>query len=162
MMVTMLLCGLWHGPSWTFVIWGGIHGAALTTHRVWTTWNPLASLKDRRLFRFAWTGFAHVLTLGVVVLSMVFFRAQSLSDATAYLNRLLLWSHTGTRLISPYILSAVVGVFLVHLLVNKDRNLAEELPRMSVPSRIIGYASLLLLLVVLGATDSEAFIYFQF
>lgn len=162
MMVTMLLCGLWHGPSWNFVIWGGIHGAALTIHKVWTTWNPLAILKGRRWFGLVWTGFAHALTLGVVVLSMVFFRAQSFSDATVYLHRLLLWSHGGTRLLSPYILSAVAGVALVHWLVNKDRNLAEELPRMSLVPRIAGFASLLLLLVVFGATDSEAFIYFQF
>jgi alginate O-acetyltransferase complex protein AlgI len=162
MMVTMLLCGLWHGPSWTFVIWGGIHGAALAVHKIWTTWNPLASLKERRWFQIAWTGLSHGLTLGIVALSMVFFRAPSLSVATAYLNRLVLWSHSGTRLLSPYILSAVVGVFLVHLLVNKDRNLAEELPQRSLAPRILGYASLLLLLVVFGATDSEAFIYFQF
>lgn len=162
MMVTMLICGLWHGPSWTYVIWGGIHGAALTVHKAWTTTDPLASLKDRRLFQFIWAAFAHALTLSVVVLSMVFFRAQSVSGAAAYLNRMVLWSHSGTRLISPYILSAVAAVFLVHLLVNKDRNLAEELPRMSLPSRIVGYASLILSLVVLGATHSAAFIYFQY
>jgi alginate O-acetyltransferase complex protein AlgI len=162
MMVTMLVCGLWHGPSWTYVIWGGIHGVALTVHKVWTTRNPLAQLNDRRLFQFIWTPFAHMLTLSVVVLSMVFFRAQSVSDAAAYLNRMVFWSHSGTRLISPYILSAVAAVFLVHLLVNKDRNLAEELPRMSLPARIVGYSSLLMLLVVLGATHSAAFIYFQY
>jgi hypothetical protein len=93
---------------------------------------------------------------------MVFFRAQSVSDAAAYLNRMVLWSHSGARLISPYILLAVAAVFLVHLLVNKDRNLAEELPRMCLASRTIGYASALLLLVVLGATHSAAFIYFQY
>jgi alginate O-acetyltransferase complex protein AlgI len=162
MMLTMLLCGLWHGASWNFVIWGVIHGAALTSHRVWVTWNPLAALKNRRAYQWLWPAFSHLLTLGVVVLSMVFFRAQSFADAASYLNRMLSWSHSGTRLISPYILAAVFAVFLVHLLVNKDRNLALELPRMSLFPRIIGFASLLLLLVVLGATDSAAFIYFQF
>jgi alginate O-acetyltransferase complex protein AlgI len=34
MTATMLLCGLWHGPSWNYVIWGGIHGIALAVHRV--------------------------------------------------------------------------------------------------------------------------------
>jgi len=162
MIVTMLLCGLWHGPSWNFIIWGGIHGTALVTHKVWTSLNPLAFLKNSKLFRFVWTGFAHGLTLGVVVLSMVFFRALNFSDADVYLHRLFLWSHSGTRLVSPYILAALFGVFLVHLLVNKDRNLVEELPQMSLTSRILSFASLLWLLVVFGATDSEAFIYFQF
>ena len=132
MTVTMLLCGLWHGASWNYVIWGGIHGVALSIHKIWSTWNPLASIKSHRLVQSGWTGFAHVLTLGVVVFSMIFFRTQSLSDAGAYLHHLVFWSHTGTRLISPYILMAIIAVFLVHLLVNKDRNFAEELPRMSV------------------------------
>ena len=36
LMVTMLLGGLWHGASWTFVFWGLLHGAALVVHRVWS------------------------------------------------------------------------------------------------------------------------------
>lgn len=162
MMATMLLVGLWHGSNWTFVIFGGIHGAALVAHKVWTKWNPLASLKDYRSIQFVWAGFSHMLTLGVVLLSMVFFRARTVSDAVSYLGRMMSWTHSGTRLMSPYILSAVVGVFLVHLLVNKDRNVAEELPQTSLIPRILVYSSLLLLLVVLGATDASPFIYFQF
>jgi D-alanyl-lipoteichoic acid acyltransferase DltB (MBOAT superfamily) len=34
LMVTMLLGGLWHGASWTFVVWGGLHGAGLVFERV--------------------------------------------------------------------------------------------------------------------------------
>ena len=35
LILTMLLCGLWHGASWNFVLWGGIHGTALAIHRAW-------------------------------------------------------------------------------------------------------------------------------
>jgi alginate O-acetyltransferase complex protein AlgI len=47
LMLTMLLGGLWHGASWNFVVWGGLHGAALALHRrigargqrpPWPTW----------------------------------------------------------------------------------------------------------------------------
>jgi alginate O-acetyltransferase complex protein AlgI len=162
MMVTMLLCGLWHGASWTFVIWGGIHGAALTIHKVWSTKNPLGSLASRRSFQWLWVPFSHLLTLGVVVVALIFFRAQSISDAMVYLHRTLVFAHDGIRMISPYILSAIAALVLVHVIVKKDDNFAEKLPRMSPAPRIIGYASLLFLLVVLGATDSSAFIYFQF
>jgi len=162
MMITMLLCGLWHGASWTFVIWGGIHGAALSIHKIWTVKNPLAALQPYRWFQLLWGGFSHVLTLGVVVLGLVFFRAQSITDAMVFLKRTFTWAHGGTHLVSPYILAAVAGLFLVHVVLQKDRNFAEELPKMSLLPRIIGYASLLLLLVVLGATDSSTFIYFQF
>lgn len=34
-MLTMLLGGLWHGASWNFVIWGGLHGLALAAHKLW-------------------------------------------------------------------------------------------------------------------------------
>ena len=36
LMLTMLLGGLWHGASWTFVLWGGLHGLALILHREWS------------------------------------------------------------------------------------------------------------------------------
>jgi alginate O-acetyltransferase complex protein AlgI len=161
-MVMMLLVGLWHGPSWNYVIFGGIHGLALVLHKVWTTLDPLASVKKQPVFRFVWSFGARLLTLGVVLLGFVFFRAQSFSDATTYLNRLLLWVPSGARLSSPHILCAVVAVFLVHLLVSKDRNLILELSQKSPAPRILGYASLLLLLALLGATDASPFIYFQF
>ena len=35
-LVTMGLCGLWHGAGWTFVIWGLVHGAGLVVHRAWS------------------------------------------------------------------------------------------------------------------------------
>jgi alginate O-acetyltransferase complex protein AlgI len=162
MTTTMLLCGLWHGASWNFVVWGGIHGAALSAHRIWTTWNPLVSLKQRLIYRIGWNVFSRALTLGVVLLSLVFFRTQSLSDAASYLGLMLSWSHHGMRVMSPLILAAVAAVFLTHLLINKDRNLAEEVPQMAVPVRITAYAGLILLLVSLGATDAAPFLYFEF
>ncbi len=35
LMVTMLLGGLWHGASWNFIVWGGLHGLALAFHKIW-------------------------------------------------------------------------------------------------------------------------------
>lgn len=75
---------------------------------------------------------------------------------------MIVWETTGTRLLSPYILQDCFAVFLAHLLVNKDRNWAHELPESAVPVRIVGYASIVLLIVCLGATDAIPFIYFQF
>jgi len=65
LMVTMLLGGLWHGAAWTFVLWGGMHGAFLVAQRVWVRvgW-PLPS-------PVAWG-----LTLLAVVLAWVPFRAD--------------------------------------------------------------------------------------
>jgi alginate O-acetyltransferase complex protein AlgI len=162
LIATFLVCGLWHGAGWNFVIWGGIHGFAMATHVVWRAWNPLVSLKDSRLFQLGWTFLSGVLTLGVVLLSGVFFRAESVAHAGSYLNRLFSWSSDGTRMISPYILPAVAAVVLVHLFQNKDRNWCQEIPTKSAVVRFLAYTCLLLLLVTLGATDTVPFIYFQF
>lgn len=40
LMVVMLLGGLWHGASWTFVVWGGLHGAFLVANHAWRAWRP--------------------------------------------------------------------------------------------------------------------------
>lgn len=161
-MVMMLLVGLWHGPSWNYVIFGGIHGLALVTHKIWTGWSPLNGRKMGPVLRFGCAVGAHVITLVAVLLGFLFFRAQSFSDAISYLHRLLSWAADGTRLSSPQILSAVSAVFFVHLLVGKDRNLALELPQKAVPYRVLGYASLITLLAMLGMTGASPFIYFQF
>ena len=161
-MLMMLLVGLWHGPSWNYVIFGGIHGAALVIHKLWTVWDPLKAVKKNQVVRIASTVAAHLLTIGIVLFAFAFFRTATVGDALSYLKHLFVGNPGGTKLDSPYIFMAVGSVFLVHLLVRKDRNLALELPQMSLPKRIVGYSVLVLLLVLLGATDASPFIYFQF
>jgi alginate O-acetyltransferase complex protein AlgI len=162
LMLTMLLGGLWHGASWNFVFWGALHGVSLAIHKAWVSWDPLASLKSQPVFQVVWTVFSRCLTLGVVLLGWIFFRAQSWSVAVEYVSRMVTWSHEGTRLISPYILPAVVGVFLVHIFINKDRTWAHEVPLRPALVRIAAYSCLAILLACLSATDSAPFIYFQF
>jgi alginate O-acetyltransferase complex protein AlgI len=159
---TMILCGLWHGASWNFVIWGGIHGTALATEKTWTAWNPLVSIKKHPAFQFLWPLFSRCLTLGTVLLGWIFFRAESFTDALSFLSRTLSWSPDGIRMVSPHVLFAIAAVFLTHLFVGKDRNWIQEIPHRSMAVRITAYTCLLLLLVCLGAIDATPFIYFQF
>jgi alginate O-acetyltransferase complex protein AlgI len=72
LMTVMLLGGLWHGASWNFVIWGGIHGGMLAFERAQGKNSPY-----RRLPRPLRVG----LTFGIVCLSWVFFRATTLGQA---------------------------------------------------------------------------------
>src|SRR3954447_20115181 len=70
MLVTMALCGLWHGASWTFVLWGTLHGVALVICSLWRRYCPrLPSL----------VGWA--LTVAFVLLTCVIFRAGTLQAA---------------------------------------------------------------------------------
>ena len=70
LMLTMLLGGLWHGANWTFVIWGGLHGAALSVERA------AARRWGSRLLIFS-----------AVCIAWVFFRASSLAQAFALLRQ---------------------------------------------------------------------------
>jgi hypothetical protein len=119
-------------------------------------------LKDVPGFQFVWSMFARLLTLSVVLIGWLFFRAPDWSVAGEYFSRILAWNPDGTRLVSPYILSALLVVFLSHILLQKDRNWEQEIPLKSVPVRVLNYAALALLITCLGTTDSAPFIYFQF
>src|SRR5262249_24035108 len=46
LMITMLLGGLWHGASWTFVLWGGLHGGLLAIER-WSRRSAVRTLARR-------------------------------------------------------------------------------------------------------------------
>jgi alginate O-acetyltransferase complex protein AlgI len=88
LILTMLLGGLWHGASWNFVIWGGLHGGWLAFER---------RLADRavvaRLPRAA-----HVAaTFLLVVLAWVFFRAPTLSASMLYFQSMLGLAQPDTR-----------------------------------------------------------------
>ena len=78
--ITMVLGGLWHGASWTFVSWGALHGLYLMLHQTF-----LAAISEKtraRLDRHPVSqGLGWLLTLLVVLLAWVFFRANSLSGA---------------------------------------------------------------------------------
>jgi hypothetical protein len=73
----MLLGGLWHGASWTFVVWGGLHGLYLVINHGWRALCSRLGFEPGRwlAFRLAAQG----LTFGSVVVAFVLFRADTLS-----------------------------------------------------------------------------------
>lgn len=74
--VVMLLGGLWHGASWTFVVWGGLHGLYLMINHAWRHFygKPLSPF------------IAIPLTFGAVAVAWVFFRADNFTDAFTILT----------------------------------------------------------------------------
>ena len=77
LVTTFFLCGLWHGASVNFVIWGLYHGAFLVVERMGAT----------RWMRNPWASpIRHVYMLVVVMVSWVFFRAETLPAATGMLQ----------------------------------------------------------------------------
>lgn len=78
-LTTMLLAGLWHGAAWNFVVWGGMHGCLLAAERVFIRRSAI------RLPRFVRVA----ATFGVVLLSWVVFRADSMASAMRYFSALM-------------------------------------------------------------------------
>jgi len=161
-LVTFSVCGLWHGASWTFVLWGLLHGTALAVHRAWRLWSPSRWRAQRRWSRLGRQVSSRFATLGIVLVGWILFRADSLHSAWLYLARIAVWESGGTRLPSPYIIPACIAVVAVHVLTRRDANWAEDIPRQPLTVRILSYASVVFLIASLGATEAVPFIYAQF
>src|SRR5262249_2892850 len=103
LLVTMLLGGLWHGASWTFVFWGFLHGIALAGHKFWSGRHKPSSGWLSLSTRWA-------ATYVFVCFTWVFFRAQSFSLATAIIRKILspgsggiVWLYSPLFLVLPLV-----------------------------------------------------------
>jgi alginate O-acetyltransferase complex protein AlgI len=151
LLITMLLGGLWHGAGWNFLIWGALHGIALAIQRAWSRAFPW-----RLPAPAGW-----VLTMAVVLIGWIFFRAQGLTAAWTYLSKVVTWSG-GARSLSPQIFAAIASLAIAHLLSRKDGNWSLEIIEKSAPVRTLVYAGMIFLLATLASADATPFIYFQF
>ena len=86
LLVVFLLCGFWHGASWTFLFWGLYHGAFLIFER-------LVFARGRSMRPAA---IGHLYTLLVVMVGWVFFRADNFTHALHFLERMAGLGKTGT------------------------------------------------------------------
>jgi alginate O-acetyltransferase complex protein AlgI len=82
--LTMLLGGLWHGASWNFVLWGGLHGVALAVHKLWMRFRERALPSCRRWVLPGLLGW--MLTLLFVMVCWVPFRSHDFGDTLALLK----------------------------------------------------------------------------
>lgn len=83
LIITMLLGGLWHGASWTYVIWGGLHGLYLLINHAFRAFRG----KKRTSLLATWL--STLLTFGCVVVAWVFFRAASVERAFEIVQAML-------------------------------------------------------------------------
>jgi D-alanyl-lipoteichoic acid acyltransferase DltB (MBOAT superfamily) len=87
--IVFLVSGLWHGASWTFVIWGAIHGAYQVIGKL--TEKPRRRLIERTRFTEKSSAVViprRIITFILVCFAWIFFRANSLADASLLLEKL--------------------------------------------------------------------------
>lgn len=158
LMATMLLGGLWHGASWTFVAWGGLHGLYLGAERVikprFAGYRPGPAV----LFAIA------LLTFALISLTWVFFRAQSFAAAGAMIASMLGMHPDGKPVLPTMALVSVpliIGaIFLTHWAM---RNQTLEMVVARTPAMLVaGVWGLMAFTIIIAQGAGNAFIYFQF
>ena len=155
LMLTMLIGGLWHGASWTFVLWGFYHGLLLCVYRL------VAPDLAKRLAHSFWKRSLHqIWFFHLVCLSWLLFRTQSMEQlqgiCSAFLRSPKLELGTTARL------GLAFPVFAVEYLVYRHRDQVAFLKVVPWPLRTIVYVGLYWALISLGKWTGEGFIYFQF
>ncbi|MDD5070867.1 MAG: MBOAT family protein, partial [Candidatus Omnitrophica bacterium] len=104
LVVVFLLCGLWHGPSWNFVVWGLLHGLFLIFERA----------GGLSIINKLWRPIRHFYTLGFFFISLVIFRQENLFRGFDYIKVLF---HAKTVTPKFYYLESLVTVQIIYTLV---------------------------------------------
>ncbi|MBO4380245.1 MAG: MBOAT family protein [Muribaculaceae bacterium] len=154
-LVTFLVSGLWHGANWTFVLWGGIHGAAQVVEK----WLGLQKSQRKGLGRLL----RITVTFIVVNFAWVFFKMSSVSDAVSCIGRM--FTAGGGVFYSSQLDYCFVGLAMLIL-----KDIADEF----YPSRFkffdnryivvrwVSYLFVLLIIMLSGVFTQGNFIYANF
>ena len=160
LMVTMLLGGLWHGASWTFVVWGGLHGLYLCVERFLQRRFTGARIAKSTGFKILLA----MLTYALVNITWVFFRAQDLPAAGRMLLSMLLLNRSGAPVLSMWLILSSATTIAIMLVIHwsmRNRDLHQVAQRL--PSSVLGVIwGAMLFLIAITQGGSDAFIYFQF
>ncbi len=103
-MVVFLLSGLWHGASWTFIIWGGIHGLYYLTEHLLGKHLPKFKTSQSWAFVPLCSALKVVWVFHIVTFAWIFFRAPSLDTALTVIHRIFTsWGYlyTGMSQLTP-------------------------------------------------------------
>jgi D-alanyl-lipoteichoic acid acyltransferase DltB (MBOAT superfamily) len=163
LLVTMLLCGLWHGAQFTFVLWGALHGLLLSAHHLLRRLNPGRASEAQGagpLVHF----FRIILFFHLIVLTWYLFRAESMAQVRTIFHALLFNFAFAPQ--SHLLQIKQLLFYVTPLLVVEVTQFAREadcpVRHCSLPLRCVAYVGLFYLMVIFGMTDAQDFIYMQF
>jgi alginate O-acetyltransferase complex protein AlgI len=163
LIATMTLCGLWHGASWNYILWGFYNGVLLMLHRFW----------DRLLEGRAWaeplrSGGAYRLlsvlaTFLLVAAGWVMLRAQSW-EVCWQIERSLLGGSTAADLAGsvPAWVPLLVALVAAGHLFSGLRDCRCRILQLPTAIRAAAYLAMVVAVVIFGHDTTKPFIYFQF
>lgn len=163
LIVTFVICGLWHGANWVYVIFGFFHGILLSIElfskkKV----NKMFSFLPKKLYFFI----CSTLTFFFWVFTLIFFRSENMHHAIGYLKgiftgSLLSLPHPDTGF-NPLTVSVIIPFFFIFEWLNRHKSHPLELNSGRLWIRWSYYFIIVFLIGMLGQTGDVPFIYFQF
>lgn len=162
LIITMLLGGLWHGAAWRFVIWGGLHGAGLVLHKIWSEIFP-RKRSPGRFKRFI----SVLLTFNFVSFCWIFFRARDMEYAGMMIRQIFTSFNAGNLLdvftaYSQVIIIIVCGYIIHFLPVRVKESYRGLFIKMPLLLKLILIYLLALVMYNVQSADIQPFIYFRF
>jgi alginate O-acetyltransferase complex protein AlgI len=153
-LIVFFCTGLWHGASWTFVVWGLYHGLFLTLEDIFKNHKKLP----------AWI--RHLYLLVVICVGFVIFRADTMSQALYFIAQMFTGFHFSTACVSlaleqltrNFIVAVIVGCIFACPIKEK----ITENPRLQILSYVGTTVLLVICVVHLSGSTYNPFIYFRF
>ena len=162
--LTMLLGGLWHGASWNFIVWGGLHGVALAVHKF------VRSLRHRPK-NYRSTGirkvFAVLLTFHFVCFCWIFFRNATFESSVTMIRQVFTAFHFELfgQLVTGYwkVFALMAVGFLLHWCPDSWQQACSRcVTRLPLLGQAFLLVALIYLVIQVKSSDIQPFIYFQF
>ncbi len=168
-LIVFLISGLWHGASWTFIVWGILHGGYILSDVITTGFRTKFTHKiNLHKFPSIYSLISIGITFSLVTFAWIFFRADTLSDAYYIISNMLsgiTLDFSGLRvglgwdeiLLSLGLIAFIVSVYAIQ----SKTNLIEIFSNKNILFRWGSYIFLILAIIFFGHA-SPKFIYFQF
>jgi D-alanyl-lipoteichoic acid acyltransferase DltB (MBOAT superfamily) len=166
--ITFALSGLWHGAAWTFVIFGLIHGSGIVFEIL--TKN-IRSKVSKNMAPRIWNFFCWFVTISFVTIAVVFFRANSITQAMEMLSYVFTLNNSipfRTVVVAGAnefgITSLMLSFFVIAITFIVERYTSPLLLEFDVKPRndIVFCSTLIVVIICLGMFHKNTFIYFQF
>jgi len=158
--VTFTICGLWHGATWGYILWGALHGVVLCIHKAVRNARPALGLVGRE--PWWWLGLGWFLTFTVVVLSRVLFKAGDLETAGVYFVRMFSVSAVGQGFDGWVVLATIIGFALNFVGRPLRRWFIQLHERIPTRFRPLFWVAVGMAILALQPGDIAPYIYFQF
>jgi alginate O-acetyltransferase complex protein AlgI len=162
LILTMTLCGLWHGASWNYILWGFYNGVLLAIYRIYDRFLTGRPAFDQVRASVLFRSLSVVTTFWLVAVGLVMVRSESWTDCWMVERA---WSGSDVATATHWVpvwVPALIGLVTVGHLWSGLRDCRCRLLQMPALIRATAYATAIVLRLVLGPETTKAFIYFQF